>query len=203
MQHDTISKDQTDHLTLQEANTDLHWRNAMQTEIDSIHNNRTWTLVPLPINKKAITSWWVYNIKPGVNGGATRYKARLVAWGCQQKFGVDFMDIFAPIVRWETIRILMAIAVHLNWPIHQLDVLTSFFNDILKEVVYMHQSQGFVKPGAYHLVCKLHKSLYGFYQSPWAWYARFHTALLAWHLTQSQNDPISTSPTLVLTQLLS
>ena len=71
----------------------------MQAEIDSIHSNRTWTLVPLPVNKRAITSRWVYKIKPGVNGGATRYKARLVARGFEQKFGIDYMDTFALVVR--------------------------------------------------------------------------------------------------------
>lgn len=161
----------------------------MQEEIASIHINRTWTLVPLPLNKKAITSRWIYKIKPGVDGGATRYKARLVARGFEQKFGIDFTDTFAHVVRWETIRILIAIAVHLNWPIHQLDVLTAFLNGILEEDVYMYQPQGFVKPGTRHLVCKLHKALYGLRQSPRAWYARLHTALISWHLIQSQNDP--------------
>ena len=92
-------------------------------------------------------------------------------------------------VRWETIRILLAIATHLNWPIHQLDVLTAFLNGILTEEVYMHQPPGFLRRGAEHLVCKLHKSLYGLRQSPRAWYAQLHTALLAWKLLQSHADP--------------
>lgn len=92
-------------------------------------------------------------------------------------------------MRWETIRTLLAIAVHLNWPIHQLDVLTAFLNGILKEDVYMVQPPGFVQPGFEHLVCKLHKSLYGLKQSPRAWYARLHAALLAWNLIQSDADP--------------
>ena len=99
------------------------------------------------------------------------------------------METFAPVVRWETIRILVAIAVHLGWPIHQLDVLTTFLNGILKEDVYMNQPLGFVKPGSEHLVCKLHRSLYGLKQSPRAWYARLHAVLLAWKLTQSTSYP--------------
>ena len=84
---------------------------------------------------------------------------------------------------------LIAIAVHLNWPLHQLDVLTAFLNGILKEDVYMFQPTGFVIPGTEHLVCKLHKALYGLKQSPRAWYARLHAALLAWGLIQSLSDP--------------
>lgn len=155
----------------------------MQAEIDSIHSNNTWTLVELPPHKKAISSKWVYKVKTSTNGAPPRYKARLVARGFEQKNGTDFLDIFALVVRWETIRTLIAIAIHLNWPIHQLDVLTAFLNDILEEDVYM------LRRGTENLVCKLHKSLYGLKQSPCAWYARLHTALLAWSLTQSYSDP--------------
>ena len=161
----------------------------MQVEMDSIRSNNTWTLVQLPPHKKAISSKWFFKVKTNNNGNPPRYKTRLVARGFEQKDDVDFFDIFAPVVRWETIRILIALATHLNWPIHQLDVLTAFLNGILAEEVYMHQPLGFIRRGAEHLVCKLHKSLYGLRQSPRAWYPRLHTTLLAWQLTQSHSDP--------------
>jgi hypothetical protein len=161
----------------------------MQGEIDSIYSNNTWSLVPLPPDKKAITSRWVYKVKPDINGHLSKFKARLVARGFEQTDGVNFLDTFAPVVRWETIHTLNAIAVHLGWPIHQLDVLTAFLNGILKEDVYMVQPTSFIQLGTEHLVCKLHKALYGLKQSPRAWYARLHTALLAWNLTQSASDP--------------
>ena len=151
---------QSEHLTFQQVHTHPHWKAAMQEEIDSIHSNNTWTLVDLPPNKKAISSRWVYKVKTSRNGSLPRYKARLVARGFEQKDGIDFLDTFAPLVRWETIRILVAIAIHLNWPIHQLDVLIAFLNGILKEDVYMHQPLGFIQRGDEHLVCKLHKSFY-------------------------------------------
>ena len=169
----------TDHLIFQQVHLLPHWQKAMRTEFESIRSNNTWTLVPLPPGKRAISSRWVYKIKPSVNGSPTRYKARLVARGFEQQDGIDFLDTFAPVVRWEPIRILIAVAIHLNWPIHQLDVLTAFLNGILQEEVYMRQPLGFVTPGTDHLVCKLHKSLYGLRQSPRAWYARLHIALLA------------------------
>ena len=182
-------EDVTENLTFQQAQLDPKWQDAMLEEIASIYKNHTWTLVPLPPNKKAITSRWVFKVKPGLRSDHTRYKARLVARGFEQVDGVDFGETFAPVVRWETIRTLIAIAVHLNWPIHQLDVLTAFLNGILQEDVYMLQPPGFVTLGAEHLVCKLHRSLYGLKQSPRAWYARLHAALLAWKLTQSDSDP--------------
>ena len=181
--------DTAEFLTFQQASKNPHWQSAMQAELDSIHHNQTWSLVSLPPGKKAISSKWVYKLKPGTTGSPARYKARLVARGFEQQDGVDFLETFAPVVRWETIRILIAIAVHLNWPLHQLDVLTAFLNGILKEDVYMYQPPGFAKPGQEHLVCKLHKALYGLKQSPRAWYARLHAALLAWGLVQSLSDP--------------
>ena len=86
----------------------------MQEEIHSIHSNNTWSLVTLPPGKKAISSKWVYKIKPGSHGNPPRFKARLVARGFEQRDGIDFVKTFAPVVRWETIRILLAIAIHLN-----------------------------------------------------------------------------------------
>ena len=186
--HDSLPEDLTDNISFKEAQSSPHWRAAMQEEINSIHSNRTWSLVPLPPNTKAISSKWVFKLKPGT-GQQPRFKARLVARGFEQTSGVDFFDTFAPVVRWETIRMLIAIAVHLNWPIHQLDVLTAFLNGILQEDVYMEQPPGFIHPGLEHLVCKLHKSLYGLRQSPRAWYARLHAALLTWNLLQSHSDP--------------
>ena len=176
-------------LTFAQVSNDPLWRAAMQAEMDSIHSNRTWTLVDLPPHKRAISSKWVFKVKSSNNGHPPRYKARLVARGFEQRDGVDYLETFASVVRWETIRILIAIATHLNWPIHQLDVLTAFLNGILAEDVYMHQPLGFIRKGTEHLVCKLHKSLYGLRQSPRAWYARLHAALLAWKLMQSQADP--------------
>lgn len=75
----------------------------MQAEIESFNSNQTWSLVPLPPNKKAISSRWVYKVKPGSRGDPTRYKARFVARGFEQKDGVDFLETSAPVVRWETI----------------------------------------------------------------------------------------------------
>lgn len=138
----------------------------MHTEFNSIEKNTTWSLMPLPISKTAFSSHWVYKVQPGVNGGPDRFKAHLVAPRYEQKLGIDFTDTFALVVRWEIIKNLIAIAVHLNKPFHQLDVLTIFLNGILDEDVFMKQPQSFVKPGEGHLICKLHKPLYGLHQSP-------------------------------------
>lgn len=124
---DSLPEDLNDNITFQHARLNPNWRAAMQEVINSIYSNHTWTLVPLPPHTKAITSRWVYKVKTG-NGNQPCFKARLVARGFEQTSGVDFLDTFAPVVRWETIRTLLAIASHLNWPLHQLDVLIAFLN---------------------------------------------------------------------------
>lgn len=101
--------------------------------IDSLLQNETWLLTALPPGKRAISARWVYRAKPEINPTRTRLKARLVAQGIEKRFGVDFEDTFAPVVKWSTIRLVIALAAALGWPINQMDVVTAFLNGKLKE----------------------------------------------------------------------
>jgi len=111
----------------------------------------------------------VFKIKQGANGEVERYKARLVARGFIQTYGVDYDETFAPVAKFTSIRCILALAALEDLKIHQMDVKTAFLNGELEEEIYMEQLQGFVHQGGEHLVCKLHKSLYGLKQSPRAW----------------------------------
>lgn len=86
------------------------WHQAMMEEMDSHATNKTWSLVPLPIGRKEIDCKWVYKIKRGSDGSIERYKARLCARGFLQEKGIDFHDTFSPIIRYESIRVLLALA---------------------------------------------------------------------------------------------
>jgi hypothetical protein len=108
------------------------------------------------------------SIKHGVDGEVERYKARLVTRGYTQTFEVDYNETFAPIAKFVSIRCIIALAAIEDMEIHQMDVKTAFFNDDLEEEIYMEQPEEFTQEGE-HLVCKLHKSLYGLKQSPRAW----------------------------------
>ena len=100
-----------------------------------------------------------------VDGKVERFKARLVAKGYAQKYGIDYDEIFSPVVRFSSIRFLIAFAVQHDMLIHQMDVETAFLNGKLGEEIYMQQPEGYVKPGEKYLVCKREKSLYGLKQS--------------------------------------
>jgi hypothetical protein len=145
------------------------WECAMQEEYDSLMTNNTWTLVPLPSGRKPVSCKWVFKIKQGANGEVECYKARLVARGFTQTYKVDYNETFAPVAKFTSIRCILALAALEDMEIHQMDVKTAFLNGELEKEIYMEQPQGFVHKGGEHLVCKLHKSLYGLKQSPRAW----------------------------------
>lgn len=101
-----------------EASPIPHGQRAMASELQSIHNNHTWSLVSLPPGKRSITARWIFKLKQGLNGSLVRYKVCLVAWDFQQKHGIDYQEIFASVVPWKTIKTVAAIASHIRWPIH-------------------------------------------------------------------------------------
>ncbi len=159
----------------------------MQEEYNSFVVNNTWSLVPLPKGRKPISSKWVFKIKHGVRGEVERYKARLVARDFTQTFGVDYNETFAPVAKFVSIRCILALAAIEDMEIHQMDVKIAFLNGDLEEEIYMEQPEGFTQEGE-HLVCKLHKSLYGLKQSPRAWNQKLDAFLKSIKFVRSDVD---------------
>ena len=153
------------------------WEKAMEAELNSIKENGTWSLVPLPAGRKAVGSKWIFRIKRDAAGNIKTWKARLVAKGYSQVEGLDFSETFAPVAKFTSIRIILTLAAAHGWECHHMDVKTAFLNGELEEEIYMEQPEGFVKVGEEHLVCKLVKSLYGLKQAPRAWNKKLHQEL--------------------------
>ena len=124
-------------MNLDEAMADPNWKAAMQEEYDSIMKNQTWDLVDRPAKRKIIGTKWVWKAKYKSDGSLEKYKARLVAQGYSQVEGFDFEDSFAPTARMTTIRVVLALAAHKQWPVFQMDVKSAFLNGHLKEEVYV------------------------------------------------------------------
>ena len=139
---------------------------AMQEQIEALHKNKTWEVVPLPHEKKAIGNKWVYKIKRDGNDQVERYRARLVVKGYAQKEDIDFNEIFSPVVQLTTVRVVLAMCATLDLHLEQLDVKTAFLHRELEEEIYMLQPEGFAKIGKENLVCRLNKCLYGLKQAP-------------------------------------
>ncbi|WVZ79226.1 hypothetical protein U9M48_026830 [Paspalum notatum var. saurae] len=169
------------------AEQDESWRQAMLEEMSSIQENQTWELVDPPANCRPIGLKWVYKVKRDERGEVVRHKARLVARGFVQREGIDFEEVFAPVARMESVRLVLALAATRGWNVHHMDVKSAFLNGELKEV-FVKQPPGFVVAGQEHKVLRLRKALYGLWQAPRAWNVKLDESLTRLGLAKCETE---------------
>lgn len=160
----------------------------MEKEYDSLLRNRTWTLVDLPDRQKAIGSRWVFNVKRDRDGGIEKLKARLVAKGCAQQYGLNYGETFPPVIRYATIRMLLALAVEHDLYLEQLDVCTAYLNSELHDTVYMRQPECFVSEEYPERVLRLEKAIYGLKQADREWYTKLEEVLRSMGFTPLESE---------------
>lgn len=148
------------------------WILAMNQEYDALMRNQTWELTPKPSDVKPISCKWVYKVKRKADGSVERLKARLVARGFSQEYGLDYEDTFSPVAKLTTMRVILALTSSKKWNLWQMDVSNAFLYGELDRVIYMDQPLGFVSGTNPNHVCKLKKALYGLKQSPRAWFGK-------------------------------
>lgn len=148
-------------LNYEQAEKDKNWRIAMDNEIKSIEKNGNWRLTELPVGHKVINLKWVFKLKKDAERRVVKHKVCPVAKGYVQEHGVDYDEVYAPVTRLETVRILLALAAKNHWQVHHLDVKIAFLNGDIGEEVYVAQPKGYIKEGQEQLVNKLYKALYG------------------------------------------
>ena len=139
------------------------WEQAIRTELDQLEKMGTWELVEKPRGVVPIANKFVFTKKHNKEGNLLKYKARLVTKGCFQRPGQDYVKTHSPIVRLETIRVLLAIAVKHKLIIYQMDIKGTYLNGVLKEKVYMKQPEGFDDRS--RCICQLIKMLYSLKQA--------------------------------------
>src|SRR5579871_252007 len=161
------------------------WEEAIQYEYKSLIDNQTWKLVLLPEGRPIVGYKWIFRYKLGADGTIQRFRARLVAKGFTQIYGVDYNETFVPVVKLLSLRLLLAIAAIEDLEIHQMDVSSAFLLADLEEEIYMDQPEGYKKE---NLVCRLQKSLYGLKQSPRVWNQKIHQFFINNRFTQTNAD---------------
>jgi hypothetical protein len=160
-----------------EAHEEQAWRDTMAEEIKSIEDNNTWCLIMLLPSHRPIGLKWVYKVKKGSEGEIVKHKAHLIAKGYVQQPGRDFDEVFAPVARIESVRMLLALATEEGWSVHHMDVKSMFLNGVLQEEVYVTQPPGFVIRGQEGKVLRLDKALYDLHQAPRARNTKLDTTL--------------------------
>ena len=165
------------------------WKETMKSELESMYSNNVWTVVDLPQGVKPIGSKWVNKRKKGVDGKVETYKARLVAKGYSQKSGFDYEETFSPVAMIKSIRILLSIAAYYDYEILQMNVKTAFLNGYLKENTYKMQPDGFITKSQEHMVCMLHKSIYGLKQASRSWNKCFDQVIKSFVFDQNEEEP--------------
>ena len=125
----------------------LMWKEVIDSEIESILHNHTWKLVDLSPGCKPLSSKWVFKRKRKVDESIEKYKVGLVIKDYKQTKGLDYFDTCSPVMRINSIKIVLSIATLRDLVVHQMDVKTTFLNGDLNEEIYMEQHEGFSAPG--------------------------------------------------------
>ena len=163
------------------------WKEAINAELVALAANGTWQEEVPPKKANIVTSKWVFKPKMHVDGSLDKLKARLVARGFSQIHGVDYEDTFAPTVKFDTLRVFLAIAAMEDLELHQVDVNNAFTESFLKETIYMSPPPGVkVRPGC---ALRVLRSLYGLKQAARDWHDRCVTALSELGFAQCAADP--------------
>lgn len=164
------------------ANKDK-WILAMHDEINSLNDTGTIEIVDPPKNKTLVGCRWLYKTK--IQPSGNRFKARLVAQGFSQQYGLDYDQVFAPVVRPASIRLLLSIAGTRKLSVRQFDVQTAFLNGNLKEEIYMKMPEGMQEENK---VIRLHKAIYGLKQAARSWNEKLNESMMSIGFIQSEAD---------------
>ncbi|PVH20976.1 hypothetical protein CXQ85_004492 [Candidozyma haemuli] len=160
------------------------WKEAIKSELESLKSNDTFTETDLPYGRRPIEYKWIFNIK---HDGT--YKARLVAKGFSQIKDKDYKETFSPVVKYDTVKISLALATKLQMKVHQVDVKTAFLNGRLKSDLYLTIPEGLQTQSNRMKVLKLNGALYGLKQAPLIWNLEINKKLISIGFTPNRKEP--------------
>ena len=162
------------------------WRAAMEEKVKSQLQRGTFRITRPPYDERIIPGKWDFKIKENPDGTIARYKARWVAKGYVQVQGRDYDDKFAPVVRSDTTRFLLAVAATRNWRMRQFDIKTAFLNSNMDRKLFTQEPKGYETEEGN--ACLLNTALYGLVQSANLWFKEIKGTCLEYGLVQSKHD---------------
>jgi hypothetical protein len=149
----------------------------MKKKYNSLIENNTWELVPLPSNMKLVICKWIFKEKRDSSGYITNYKAWLVDKCFSRVQGIDYVETFSSVAKIDSIQLALAITTSRKWEVHHMDVKNEFLHGYINEEIYMEKPKGYVLDPS--LVCRLRKLLYRLKKAPQEWYAKMDSYLLS------------------------
>ena len=176
------------------------WIAAIRLELERFRELGVWKNVPRKKNYRYTRPKWVFAVKLDGDGNYVKHRARVVCMGNTQVHGVNYDQTYAPVVRLESFRLLLAISAKKGWKVWHLDVKTAFLNaDIDEYDIYMTFPEGYMGPMDPSMCLKLLKSMYGLKQAGRLWSKKLFSVMRALGFVQSKNDPcVFISPLLIV-----
>ena len=169
------------------AHTDAaEWEAACEAERCAFEHMGVYEVVPRPTGRKVVGSKWVFRIKRSPDGAIQKYKARVVAQGFTQIEGVDYDEMFAPVAKFASLRVILALAAKRDLEVQQMDVKSAYLNGELKEEIFMEAPPGFDVPKG--MVLRLIKAVYGTKQGGRVWYEEIRDKLGAMGYQRTKAD---------------
>jgi hypothetical protein len=166
----------------------IKWQEAIDYEISQLEKLNAWEIVDAPHRGNIIPCHYVLATKRGPDGQKLKLRARLVANGQRQQYGLDYSETFAPTSSMSTIRTVLTVAAQRDWEIHQVDIKSAYLNAEVKEDIYMRAPPGYLKDEDKGKVLKLLRSLYGLKQAGFEWSEELAKVFFAIGFTRSQVD---------------
>ena len=167
------------------------WLEAIRSELRSLIRAGTWRYAHQAKAANVVGCRWLFRLKRDKDGNIAKFKARLVAQGFTQVYGLDYDETYAPVARYSSIRLIIALAAHYDWELHQMDVRTAYLNGELDVPIFMRPPEGLDLIGQScrtDSVCLLSKSLYGLKQSGRRWNVKINQSLISIGFTPLHAD---------------
>ncbi len=168
---------------------------AMIKEVDDHENQNHWTIMrrcDMPMDTKTIMSIWSFKPKRYPNGSLNKHKVHLCAHGGVQTWGQNYWEMYAPVVDWVSVCLILAIAKNHGLLSKSIDFVLAFLQADLEIPVFMELPICFDAPNnedQKFYVLKLNKSLYGIKQAGYNWFAKLSNGLQDHGFVQSNIDP--------------